>query len=463
MVPSWGPSWVPPVTDYHTNPLMTRPKRDSPHRRVIVDMSYPHGFSVNDGISSQFYIDGPMTITLPTIHSMERRVLELGRGAFLYKTDLARGYRQLRIDPFDWDLLGFTHQGHYFMDICPPFGLRSSAMMMVRTTKAIVHIHETLGYTSLAYIDDFGGAEPNRDIASAALSTLQTLFRTLGVEEAQHKVFPPSQVLTWLGIEFNTIAMTMTLPPTKIAEIRTILDAWEGKKRASHKEIQSLFGLLQFVAAVAPPARLFTNRILETLRELDPGKSTALSWGFRQDLQFFRDLMPNFPGVKIMDKSDLPAQHLLELDACLSGCGAVAGDQFYGREFPAVIRDAAHPIAHLEMLNIVVAIKTWCDRWAGYRVRIHCDNLNSVLALQTGRARNGFMQSCAREIHLITSSHDISLLPTHCPGTSMVRADALSREHMGEPYRSRVRGDTVLQRAHRIHPPDTLFHLSNNL
>ena len=47
------------------------------------------------------------------------------------------------------------------------------------------------------------------------------------------------------------------------------------------------------------------------------------------------------------------------------------------------------------MLNIVVAIKKWCDRWAGYRGRIHCDNLNSVLALQTGRARNGFMQSCA--------------------------------------------------------------------
>ena len=458
-----GPFLGPPIESLHINPLMTRPKRDSTHRRVIVDLSFPHGLSVNDGVSALYYIDGPMTITLPSVHTMEQRILEMGKGAFMYKSDLARGYRQLRIDPYDWDLLGFSHDGRYYLDVCPPFGLRSSAMMMVRTTTAIVHIHASQGHTSFAYIDDFGGAERDFDTAEGALGSLQKIFGDLGIEEAAHKVCPPGQVMTWLGIEFNTLLMTMSLPPGKIKDIRDTLDDWDSRQRASRREIQSLFGLLQFITAVAPPARLFTNRILEAIRETEHGRTTTLSWGFRRDVQFFRDLMPGFKGVKIMDKVDLPAQATLELDACLSGCGAIAGNQFYGREFPGEVRRLDHPIAHLEMLNIVVAIKLWCEQWSGYRVRIHCDNLNAVLVLQTGRSRDSFMQACAREIHLHTARRDISLLPVHCPGVTMTRADALSREHLGRPYSTRVAQDPELRDAQRLVPKDEYFQLHSTL
>ena len=75
--------------------LMMRPKKDSTHRRVIMDLSWPPGSAVNDGIDTESYLDGPGTIALPTIDYMEQRLLALGPGAFLYKTDLARGYRQL--------------------------------------------------------------------------------------------------------------------------------------------------------------------------------------------------------------------------------------------------------------------------------------------------------------------------------------------------------------------------------
>ena len=92
---------------------------------------------------------------------------------------------------------------------------------------------------------------------------------------------PPSHVMTWLGIEFITLAMTMTLPQPKNTDVHATLDGWEGRKRASLKEIQRLFGL-QFVTAVAPPAGLFTNHILDAIRELEPGKTTALSWGLKR-------------------------------------------------------------------------------------------------------------------------------------------------------------------------------------
>ena len=47
---------------------------------------------MNHGVSSDHYVDGPARIFLPTVDYMEDRLLELGPGAFMYKTDLSRGY-----------------------------------------------------------------------------------------------------------------------------------------------------------------------------------------------------------------------------------------------------------------------------------------------------------------------------------------------------------------------------------
>ena len=48
-----GPFKGPPISNLHISPFLTREKPGVPHRRVIVDLSFPHGRSVNDGVSPQ--------------------------------------------------------------------------------------------------------------------------------------------------------------------------------------------------------------------------------------------------------------------------------------------------------------------------------------------------------------------------------------------------------------------------
>ena len=386
-----GPFAGPPANTCHFSPLMTRIKKDSRFRRVIIDLSWPKGRSVNDGISKLHYVDGPMTISLPTTDDMERAVVQAGRGSFLYKTDLARGYRQLRVDPLDWPRLSFRVESMCFMDICPPFGLRSSAMAMQRVSQAIVHLHSRRGYVSRAYIDDFGGVEPKEVRATSALRTLQGIMDTLGMAQAQAKICPPAQAMTWLGIHFDTIEMSMAIPQAKLDEVMVCLQGWQNRVRATRKQMQSLLGLLNFVASVAPPTRLFTNRMLDALREAPNAGSTSLSDQFKQDVLFFVELLPIFNGRKIMGKSVVHYQQHVELDACLTGCGAVAGDEFYAAEFPSGVIEQGHTIAHLELLNVVVALKMWQRRWSGWSVQIFCDNLNTVFVLQTGKSRDKFI------------------------------------------------------------------------
>ena len=465
-----GPFAGPPATGCHYSPLMTRNKKDSKFRRVIIDLSWPKGLSVNDGISRTDYIDGPLTITLPTPDDMERAVFGAGRGSYLYKTDLARGYRQLRVDPLDWPYLSFRHADAHYMDICPPFGLRSSAMAMQRVSQAIVHLHKRRGYISRAYIDDFGGGggggggvEPKEDRAQMALKALQAIMDLLGVVQAKSKICLPSQQMVWLGIHFDTIAMSMTIPQEKLDEIMACLGEWQGKLRATRKELQSLLGLLNFVASVAPPTRLFTNRMLDTLREAPASKATSLSYQFKQDVRFFEELLPLFNGRKIMGKAVVPYQHQVELDACLTGCGAVAGNEFYTAPFPQAVRDRDHSIAHLELLNVAVAVKVWRKRWSGWTVQIFCDNLNSVFVLQSGKSRDNFMRVCAREIFFHTAACDIEIQACHRPGIDMIWADALSREHTHERFAKMVRGDPHLRSATRITVPNEAFNIRNEL
>ena len=164
-----------------------------------------------------------------------------------------------------------------------------------------------------------------------------------------------------------------------------------------------------------------------------------------------------------MGKQLLPYQHQVELDACLSGCGAVAGDQFYATPFPPSVLVEAHTITHLELLNITVAVKMWRERWSGWTVQIYFDNLNSVFVLQSGRSQDKFMRSCAREIFLLTASSDIKLEICHRPRLQMIWADALSREHTHPKYASFVASDPHLVASTRIKVPPDHFTLQNKL
>ena len=94
----------------------------------------------------------------------------------MYKTGLSRRYRQLHIDPFDWPFLGFRFDGKYYGDDCPPFGLRSAAMMMQHISRAVSCIHKLRGFDYFAYIDDYSVDEIRILRATDALGSLQRIM-----------------------------------------------------------------------------------------------------------------------------------------------------------------------------------------------------------------------------------------------------------------------------------------------
>ena len=121
--------------------------------RVVVDLSYPPGQSVNCGIPRDTYHCEPFSLHLPGLDALLNIIRQKGQHCHLFKTDLSR---QLWINPRDYHLLGYQQRDSLYFDIAPPFGLRSLAIMCQTTTSAVTFMYQNLGYSYTNYIDDFG-------------------------------------------------------------------------------------------------------------------------------------------------------------------------------------------------------------------------------------------------------------------------------------------------------------------
>ena len=243
--------------------------------RVVVDLSFPVGWSVNDGIPKDTYLGEPFTLRLPGVDALVDIIRELGTGCWLFKKDLSRAYRQLRIDPRDYHLLGLRHCNNIYFDIAPPFGLRSAAMCQ-RTTSAVTYMFQSMGYHCTNYIDDFGGAD-SAETAQSAFLALGDLFSTLGLESSPDKDCAPSQTMIFLGILFNSIDMTMSVTTDRLHELLSRCQSLLDLCVVSRRDLQSLLGVMSFVTACVRPARIFMSSLLNTLRAHSSSRFCSLT------------------------------------------------------------------------------------------------------------------------------------------------------------------------------------------
>ena len=124
-----------------------------------MDLSFPEGSSVNDGIPKDTYLDDPFRLhylaTDNLIHLMNRH----GPGCLLYKVDIKLFYRWIPVDSYDVHLLGLSWKNKIYFDTKIPFGVRIGAMAAQRISNALIHIYRNKGFDGVNYIDDIGSAK----------------------------------------------------------------------------------------------------------------------------------------------------------------------------------------------------------------------------------------------------------------------------------------------------------------
>ena len=349
-----GPFKSPPFDTLHVSPLMTAPKKPD-SRRVVFDATFGD-YSLNKNTPSSLYCHSPCIYDFPTVDDFKMLILKCGRGCYMWKRDLSRFYLQIPLDPVDYANVCCVWRRSLFFFVSLMFGLTHSGLQGQKISSAIRWIHKGLGRTdddnvefnSLNYSDDIGGCESSFLRATASFDALGKLFEELGLEETVSKAHPPSTQMPYLGVHFDTVALTMSVPGEKVEELRAELTRWSKKKNANKRMLQSLLGKLFWVARCVKYSRGFMGRLLAHLRELHPlpdYKNAPLSSGCIEDISWWTRYIRRFNGVELLYPDEPLHLELEELvargclvccgDAQPNGAGAFCESEYWSQELPS--------------------------------------------------------------------------------------------------------------------------------
>ena len=202
-----GPFTKNPIPGGHCSPFITRSKPNSDRRRVIIDLSWPIGESVNAGIDKNMYLGSQFDLNFPSVDHITEEAKRFGRGALLYKVDVSRAFCHVKVDPGDYDLLGLQWDGTY-VDTCLPFGTHHGRQSFQRISDTVRYMMHQKGFCIIDYIDDYiGVGVPS--VAHASYHSLLNLMGCLGLSVSQKKLVPPSTRATCLGVLIDTDAGTI--------------------------------------------------------------------------------------------------------------------------------------------------------------------------------------------------------------------------------------------------------------
>ena len=259
-----GPFDVKPFTKTHFSLLMARSKPDG-GVRVIVDLSWPIGQSVNSCIPDNMFEDINFVLKYPSIDMIIQKIRQLGPKALLFKIDLERAFRNLRMDPLDYPVLGLRWGSENYIDLSVPFRMKSGAAACQMTTNVITHALRSQKIWIINYLDDYlGVATP--ELAESHFMSVKNILADLGLPINSKKLEPPSHSVTCLGILINAKDSIISIPDDKLENIKSLCSYWSTQVQATRNQLQKLTGKLLYIYRCVKPSHIFLNRILQVLR-----------------------------------------------------------------------------------------------------------------------------------------------------------------------------------------------------
>ena len=381
-------------------PLGVIPKKGKPGRwRLILDLSAPEGVSVNDGIPKDLCGLGYMSVD-----DLVAQVLRLGQGAEMAKIDVRQAYRNVPVHPRDRHLLGMEWHGRVLVEGALPFGLRSAPLLFTALGDAVQWAVEQEGVSWAGhYIDDFvtiGG--PGSGECEWNLKKLKAVCTRLGLPLEEEKEEGPAAVITFLGMELDSMKLQIRLPGEKLGEMRATLRSWRGMKSCRKRDLLSVIGVLSHASKAIRAGRSFTRRLIDlstTVKRLD--RRVRLNQTARADIEWWWQFSRRWNGVAMMVAVNRRAPECdVVSDASGSwGCGAVFRGQWFQLEWKGLGATQGYGIMAKELFPIVVAAAVWGPEWAGKTVRARCDNQAVVATVNVATVNSGSCRE-AEAMHL---------------------------------------------------------------
>lgn len=428
-----GPFDVRPLPFLRLNPIGLVPKRDGSFR-LIQHLSFPKGESVNDFIDQRL-----CSVNYSSFDHAVDMISSLGQGALLGKMDIKSAFRLLKLNPSEFQLLGFRLLDKFYVDKVLSLGCAISCQLFESFSTVLEWIVRSKSKRDSVdhYLDDFlfAGARYSSD-CSMLMRIFAEVCDDLGVPLAADKTVGPTHILIYLGLEINTLEMCVKIPSEKLQALKEMLLCFLNKKKMTLKELQSLVGSLNFCSRAIPCASAFNRRFYDaTVGLTNPRHHLRISASMKEDMSMWVMFLDCFNGAVYFPESQWLESEQLQLFTDSAGgsdlgCAAILGSRWCFLAWPAVWRntDILRDITFLELVPIALAFHLWAELLQNKKILLRTDNKALVFILNKKSSKSKRIMQLLRPSVLQAMLHNIHFKARHVDGILNRLADSVSRQ-----------------------------------
>jgi hypothetical protein len=235
------------------------------------------------------------------------------------------------------------------------FGLMNACEVFNRIGRAIVRMMARKGFKCLVvYVDDFLIICPDQATTWYAYWALRALLKRLGfaINPKPHKLIPPCQVIEFLGVTLDSVNMQARLSTQKLAETLSLIHQTLQPPTITHRSLERLNGKLNWICKIVYGGRTFLRRLIDAHWATSrPHHHIRISASLRQDLEWWRDLLPIFNGQTELIPSRPLSFNDFSTDASTSyGYGAFLQGGYFSLSFEQAARIFSYAPAHRLLL-----------------------------------------------------------------------------------------------------------------
>ena len=144
----------------------------------------------------------------------------LQQGDYMCKIDLKDAYFMIPINQESRKFLRFLWQGSLYEFLCLCFGLGPAPLIFTKIMKVPIAFLRRLNVQVIIYLDDMLLMARSKEELIQNRDTLIYLLQHLGfVINKKKSSLSPSQTIEFLGLEINSMLMSLSLPQEKLVKI----------------------------------------------------------------------------------------------------------------------------------------------------------------------------------------------------------------------------------------------------
>ena len=342
--------------------------------------------------------------------------------------DLSDAYHAIAIHPLSRRFLTFIFLGVYYQFTCLPQGLTSSPRIFTKVVKAILSYLRSYAIKIAAWLDDFVLAAGSAELVSSQASFTVRTFEELGfVPNLAKSQLVPVQRLHHVGLIWDTVAFTVSVPEDKILDIQDKCRA-ALSSRVTVRFLSSILGSLEFFRWGCPVAALHyrslqRNVIYFLSRGLSYDSLVSPSEDARSDLNWWLSHGSSLPPRSL---SPFSADLTLFTDASNSGWGAWSSSESVAGKWSCTERE--FHINVLELLSVYLAFQSLFRTTYSCSVLVKTDSTTVVAFInKQGGTSSKVLCDLSLSLWHFCVVRNITISASHVPGIRNTRADMLSR------------------------------------